>query len=156
MENYTIVTNNSIVAEFFEKNTLSIVEIKWVATPAIDVIAAAKAAVHQGAVVLSNPLAGVRSAASNIFLASNMPPPHGRAPSKVSSINPYLSVLLSPPNEALDFGSIQRLDEATKLFKKNARLRFLAYNDEAIKQFQAADLEIVVQTLHHHRGDVLK
>ena len=149
MDNYTLFTNNSIVAEFFENKGLPI-ETKWIAAPAIEVLSAAKSAARQGAVVLSNPLAGVRSAQPPLFSQSNLPPTPGRGSTqKISSINPYLTVLASPKMETVDFNSVQRLDEALGLYKKNARLRFLAHNDDAIKAFQTSDLEMIVATLTH-------
>ena len=151
MEKFTIVTNNSIVLEFYNKKELP-VEIKWVATPATDVVSVARSAVHQGAVMLSNPLTGVRTAQpSSIFSQSNTPPAPGRAAtSKITSINPYLSILLSPLQDVLDFSSSQRLDEALKLFKRNARLRIMAQSDDAIKAFQTSDLESIAAAVNRY------
>ncbi|MCL2216491.1 MAG: hypothetical protein FWB91_05655 [Defluviitaleaceae bacterium] len=148
MDKYTVFTNNSIVVEFLENKGLPM-EIKWVAASAVEVLSAAKTAARQGAIVLSNPLAGVRSA-SPLFSPSNLPPTPGRgAAQKISSINPYLTILVSPVMETVDFSSVQRIDEALGLYKKNARLRFLAHNDDAIKAFQTSDLEIIIATLAH-------
>jgi len=147
MDNYTIFTNNSIVAEFLEQKGLPI-EVKWVAAPAIEVLSAAKSVARQGCVVISNPLAGVRNAAPPMFSAPITPPSPGRT-GKIASINPYLSVLVSPKLDTVDFNSVKRVDEAMTVYKKNARLRFLSHTDEAIKLFQTADLEIIVATLAH-------
>jgi len=151
MEKYTLFTNNTLAAEFFANKDLPL-EVRWVAAPAIDVLSAAKSAARQGGIVLSNPLSGVRST-QPLFpgiptLPGRPPTPRSSGPN-VSSINPYLSVLVSPHLETVDFGSVQRLDEAMSLYKKNARLRFQAHNDEAIKNYQKMDMEIVVATLTH-------
>ena len=146
MDKYTIFTNNSIVAEFLKDKGLPI-DTKWVAAPAIEVLAAAKSAAHQGSIVVSNPLAGVRFATHPLFSQSTLPPTPGRgsnATQKIASINPYLSLLVSPTLDTVDFSSVRRVDEALNLYKKNARLRFLAHNDDAIKAFQTADLQILV------------
>jgi hypothetical protein len=150
MENYTIFTNNSIVAEFFEEKNFP-VEIKWVAAPAMDVLAAAKSAAHLGAVILSNPMAGVRTTQPLFGPSSFEKPPSvgGRSltPPKIRSINPYLSVLAAPPQGMVDFVSVKNIDEALTLYKKNARLRFVAHNDDTIKAFQAVDLEVLISTM---------
>jgi len=147
MDNFTLFTNNSIVAEFFTNKEMPI-EVKWIAAPTMEVLIAAKNAAKQGAVILSNPLQGVRTS-QPIFSPSAKPPPPGRQASNISSINPYLTVLTSPPGDTVDFGSVKRIDEALSLYKKNARLRFLSHNDEAIKTFQAVDLEITLATIAH-------
>lgn len=146
---YTIFTNNSFVAEFFEHKSFP-VEIKWVAAPAMEVLAAAKSAAHLGAVILSNPMAGVRTS-QQLFGPSGFekPPSLGArsAPPKIRSINPYLSVLASPARGTVDFVSVKNIDEALTLYKKNARLRFLSHNDDTIKAFQATDLEMLISTI---------
>jgi hypothetical protein len=151
MTKYTVYTNNSVVAEFFEQKNLP-VEVKWVAAPAMDVLAAAKSAAHLGAVVLSNPMSGVRTA-QPLFGASSFekPPSLNRASSsvapKIRSINPYLSVLTGESRGTVDFVSVKNIDEALTIYKKNARLRFAAHNDDTIKAFQAVDLEMLLNTL---------
>ncbi|MCL1843779.1 MAG: hypothetical protein FWF79_08195 [Defluviitaleaceae bacterium] len=151
MDNYTVYTNNSIVAEFFQQKEFPI-EVKWVAAPAMDVLAAAKNAARLGAVVLSNPSAGVRTAAPPLFSPATFDKPPASPtsasnPPKIRSINPYLSVLAGPSKGTVDFNSVKQLDEALSLYKKNARLRFVAHNDDTIKAFQAVDLEMLLNTL---------
>jgi len=149
MEKHTIFTNNSIAAELFTGRE-DFFEVKWIAAPAMDVLAAVKAAARAGGVVLSNPLSGVRTSqqlfGTNAFEKSV---PGGRsAQPKVRSINPYLSVLLGPSlHGTVDFVSVKNVDEALTVYKKNARLRFAAHNDDAIKAFQAVDLEVLLATL---------
>jgi hypothetical protein len=151
MEEYTIFTNNSVVAEYFNEKNLP-VEVKWVAAPAMDVLAAAKSAAHLGAVVLSNPMSGVRTA-QPLFGAASFERPQSApartpsSPPKIRSINPYLSVLAGPSRGTVDFVSVKNIDEALTLYKKNARLRFVAHNDDTIKAFQANDLEIMLATI---------
>jgi len=149
MDNYTIFTNNSIVAEYFSEKSLPF-EIKWVAAPAMDVLSAAKSAAHLGAVILSNPMAGVRSS-QPLFGSPAFEKPSAlgglSSPPKIRSINPYLSVLAGPSRGTVDFVSVKNIDEALTLYKKNARLRFAAHNDDTIKRFQATDLEILLTTM---------
>ncbi|MCL1883660.1 MAG: hypothetical protein FWF81_07920 [Defluviitaleaceae bacterium] len=147
MDNYTVFTNNSIVAEFLAQKGLP-VEVKWVAAPALEVLAAAKSAAHLGAVVLSNPMSGVRTS-QPLFGPSSFekPPAVGATPPKIRSINPYLSVLAGPSRGTVDFVSVKNIDEALTLYKKNARLRFIAHNEDTIKAFQAVDLEALLHTM---------
>jgi hypothetical protein len=149
MENlYTIFTNNSLVAEYFSDFELPF-EVKWVAAPAMDVLAAAKSAAHLGAVILSNPMSGVRTTQPLFGPASFDKPSSSRSstPPKIRSINPYLTVLAGPSRGTVDFVSVKNIDEALTLYKKNARLRFVAHNDDTIKNFQAVDLEVVLATI---------
>lgn len=150
MKNYTVFTNNSVVAEFFELKDFPI-EVKWLAAPAMEVLAAAKSAAHLGAVILSNPLAGVRTSQPLFGISTFEKPPSvgGRDSSspKTRSINPYLSVLAGPTCGTVDFVSVKNTDEALTLYKKNARLRFITHNDDTIKAFQAVDLEMLLNTM---------
>jgi len=146
-----VFTNNSIVAEFFEERDGGPIEVKWVSAPAIDVLAAAKTAAHQGAIILSNPMQGVRTT-QPLFGPSSFdrPPASGsgsRSAPSVRSINPYLSVLAAPATGMVDFVSVKNIDEALTLYKKNARLRFIAHGDDMIKAFQAADMEMLLATM---------
>ena len=152
MDKFTIFTNNSVVVDFFDQRAIPI-DIKWVSAPAIEVLAAAKSAASLGAIILSNPMAGVRTS-QPLFGPSGFERPAslgGRNPNSgspaIRSINPYLSVLATPPQGTVDFLSVKNIDEALNLYKKNARLRFLAHNDDTIKAFQASDLEILVATM---------
>jgi hypothetical protein len=49
--------------------------------------------------------------------------------------------------DTVDFHSLKRLDEALSLYKKNAKLRFIAHSDDSIQHFQAVDLKIMLHTL---------
>jgi hypothetical protein len=150
MDSLTVFTNNSVVAEFIEHKGL-VIDVKWIAAPAMDVLAAAKTAAQLGAVVLSNPMSGVRTAQSLFGSSSFEKPPSVGArsltPPKIRSINPYLSVLAAPSRGTVDFVSVKNVDEALTLYKKNARLRFIAHNDDTIKAFQAVDLESFIHTM---------
>ncbi|MCL1862552.1 MAG: hypothetical protein FWF78_03185 [Defluviitaleaceae bacterium] len=151
MDKFTVFTNNSIVADFFQERAGGPIEIKWVAAPAIDVLSAAKTAAHQGAVILSNPMQGVRTSqplfGPSSFDRNTPPPPAGRSAPSVRSINPYLSVLAGPAQGMVDFVSVKNIDEALTLYKKNARLRFVSHGDDTIKAFQAADMEMLFATI---------
>ncbi|MCL2386106.1 MAG: hypothetical protein FWC89_01015 [Defluviitaleaceae bacterium] len=141
---YTVYTNNSIVAEFFADKDMP-VEVKWVASPAIDVLSAAKTAVRLGAVILSNPMSGVRTN-QPLFGPSTFERPKNTE-TKIWSINPYLSVLSRSAHGTVDFISVKNIDEALALYKKNARLRFVSHNEDTIKAFQAVDLETLLATM---------
>ncbi|MCL2225944.1 MAG: hypothetical protein FWB96_13330 [Defluviitaleaceae bacterium] len=148
MDDYTVYTNNSVVAEYFAEKELPI-EVKWVAAPAMEVLSAAKSAAHLGAVILSNPMSGVRTS-QPLFGPASFERPNSRAssaPPKIRSINPYLSVLAGPSRGTVDFVSVKNIDEALTLYKKNARLRFVGHNDDTIKAFQSLDLETLLATI---------
>jgi hypothetical protein len=108
----------------------------------MEVLAAAKSAARLGAVVISNPMAGVRTT-TPLFGSSGF---EKQSTPGIKSINPYLSVLASEGHGTVDFISVKTIDEALSLYKKNARLRFAAHNDDMIKAFQAADLEMLLNT----------
>ena len=141
-----VFTNNGIVAEFFELKDLP-VDVKWVAAPAFEVLTAAKAAIHQGAVLQSNPLAGIRT--SQPLFSHPAKPPSGDTGrhSRISSVNPYLSVLTSQMQDAVDFASVQSISEAMSVYKKSGRLRYMSHGEEAIRAFQNADLETLLATI---------
>jgi len=155
MSSLDLYTNNSTAAEFFDQQELPI-EIKWIGTTTMDVLQAAKNAIRQGGLLLSNPLSGVRSTSQTPSMFSRPP---GKAPAinrtaepKIISINPYLSLLVSSPiKNTVDFTSVKRIDEALALYKKNARLRFLAHTEEAIKNFQTIDLQMMLVALSASR-----
>lgn len=147
---FIVFTNNSVVADFFEQKGLP-VEIKWVAAPAINVLEAAKSAASLGAVILSNPMVGIRTTQPLFGPSSFEKPPStvtgGATGQKIRSINPYISVLAAQGGGTVDFVSVKNIDEALTLYKKNARLRFTAHTDDSIKAFQANDLETLLATL---------
>ena len=147
---HMIFTNNPILVEYLkgqpdEAFDVNDFEIKWVGAPAMDVLTAVRAAIHQGAALVSSPLAGVR-----------MNPPRRTdsrtghrilPPSKPVAFNPYLSVAVSAQQESVDFQSVKRIDEALSVYRKNARLRFIAHNDDAVNQFQMADMNMLLSFL---------
>lgn len=146
LDNFTVFTNNAVAIEFFEHKEI-VVDTKWFASTAIEVLKSVKTAVRNGSVLVGNPLSGVRNAAS-LFSSGTKPPPTGRtAAPKVSSINPYISLLITKEGSTVDFQSVKKLDEALDIYKKNARLRFVTHNDEAVKNFQILDLEGILLTL---------
>jgi hypothetical protein len=149
MDKLTVFTNNAVVADYIENRSIPI-EIKWVAAPAIEVLSAAKSAASLGAVLLSNPMSGVRTNQPLFGPTGFEPPPSVARKSanstQIRSINPYLSVLTTPAQGTVDFLSVKNIDEALNLYKKNARLRFQGHSDETIKTFQTSDLEALVAT----------
>jgi hypothetical protein len=140
---YTVLTNNNVVAEFFKQKKELGCAVKWVSAPAMDVLTAARAAVRQGAVLVSNPMAGVNMPAvrapDNARRLSTVPRP--------AIFNPYLTLLVTGTGETVDFQSLKGLNEALALYKKNARLRFIAHDDNAIQHFQMVDFQIALKTV---------
>ena len=147
MDKLTVFTNNGVVVEFFTQKDIQ-VDIKWIAAPAIEVLAAAKHAARLGSVILSNPMVGLQTALP-FFGSSGFDKSlsAGSKAPRIKAINPYLSVLASPPEEMVDFISVKNIDDALALYKKNARLRFIAHNDDAIRKFQTDDIETLLNTL---------
>jgi len=151
MDIITIFTNNSVVVEVLEQYSFP-VEVKWVSAPAMEVITAAKSAVSNGALLLSNPMSGVRTQAST-YISFQKPSPVGKAENaKVVSINPYLTIVTSPQRPTVDLNSIMRLNEAFQVYKKNARLRFVGHSDDTIKTFQGMDLDMTLIILSKLSG----
>jgi len=148
MDIITIFTNNSIVVEVLEQYNFPI-EIKWVSAPAMEVITTAKNAVSNGALVLSNPMSGVRTQSQfNPFQKQQASSKgEGDPDKKIISINPYLSILTSSHRKTVDLTSIMRLNDAYNVYKKNARLRFVGHSDDTIKTFQSMDLEVTLANL---------
>jgi hypothetical protein len=141
---YTAFTNNNVVAEFFKEKPEIGCTVKWVSAPAMEVLTAARVAIRQGALLVSNPLVGI-----------NLPvvQAHGKGvralspASKSAVVNPYLTLLTTEPDSTVDFRSLKRVDEALTLYKKNARLRFVAHSDEAVQHFQMIDLKCMLMAL---------
>jgi len=140
---HTVFTNNNAVADFFKQNKDFDCTVKWVAAPAMDVLGAARILIRQGALLASNPLVGV-----NLPMKQAVPR-NTLLPGKQSSaiFNPYLTVITSAPGEAVDFQSLKKVDEAIGVYKKNAKLRFVAHNDDAIAHFQMVDVRSMLQAL---------
>ena len=147
MNRYMVFTNNSVVVDFISQKKLDI-QSKWVAASAMDVLIAAKAVLPQGAVLVSDPLVGVRNYHPLFAPSSVQSSLRSPAPTRVNTVNPYLTVMMKiSPEGTLDFITAKRLDEAIGIYKKNARLRFLSHSDDAIKEFQAVDLEMLLMVL---------
>ena len=127
---YTIFTNNPIPQSHFAERMDC--EVKWQSSPAMEVLVTARAAIRQGASLVSDPLAGVRS------LSPNSPP---------KAFNPYVSIIVTKPQEAVDFQSVKRIDEALAVYRKNAKLRFYPHSDEAIQTFQELDMTLLVAAM---------
>jgi len=144
MNNFVVFTNNPAAAEFFDVKFPDN-ELRWFASPAMEVLTASKTAVRQGAVLLSNPLAGVRSEPS--FFPLSPAPRASVLPTKAGAISPFLTLLVSEPSETVDFLSVKNIDAAISFYKKNARLRFMSYKEDALKSFQVSDLEAVAVVL---------
>jgi len=136
MEELIIFTNNPAVVNYFEKKGINH-DVRWVAAPIMEVLSTARAAILQGAVLLSEPLSGVQTARS---LFSR--PRNSRVTQlKPHTVNPLLTVATTKKQDTVDFASVKKIDAAVAEFKKNARLRFKSHNEDEMKDFQVADLE---------------
>ena len=143
MGNLTVFTNNGIVVEYFETSTADLT-IKWISATISEVLGAAKNAVSKGAKLYSSPLTGVKST-SKLMLNFGK---HS-SKSRISSVNPYLSLLVGPPGKTMDFESARLIDDAQKVYKKSGMLRFVTYDDDEILKFQTADLETLLATVQY-------
>ena len=132
-----IFTNNPIAVTHF-KQTGADYDVRWMATPAMEVLAAARTAIHQGSVLCSNPMSGVQTRVSRLA---------DKKADQPIAINPYISLAVTPPQDAVDFGSVKRINEALSIYRKNARLRFFAHNDDAVMMFQMADMDVLLSVL---------
>jgi len=163
---YTVFTNNPILGGHFKQHPEmsgpdSKLEVKFLAIPAMDVLIAARGAVRQGAALISDPQVGIR-----LSQARPQRPPQGMRPSPVGFVdkkispfspsfnsgkpvafNPYVSVAVTVPQESMDFQSIKKIEEAISLYRKNAKMRIIAHSDEAIQQFQEADMQVIMAVL---------
>jgi len=145
---YTIFTNNNAVADFFKQHTELQCTVKWVTAPAMEVLTAARVAIRQGAVLLSNPMAGVNIPPTAVGGGKNQKiNPFIQQKSRPTVINPYLTILATPPGDTVDFQSVKRVDDALNIYKQNARLRFMAHDDDSIQHFQLVDLDFMLRTL---------
>ena len=140
MKGLTVFTNNGMVIEYLEQKDRG-PAIKWITATVTEVLEAARAAVGKGSVLLSSPPSS-RFSSSFVIPFGNKPDRGG-----VSAENPYLSLLVGPPGQAMDFESARKIEEALKLHKRDGALRFLAYSDEEIFKFQTEDLETFLATL---------
>ncbi|MCL2372045.1 MAG: hypothetical protein FWC78_01405 [Defluviitaleaceae bacterium] len=154
---YPIYSNNPTLEEILERNRLiqlsddAMVEIVSITSSSMAVLNATKAAVRQGATLLSNPFAGLRTA----WLANQILSPAPITPhtideayiAKISAISPFISLLTTPPQEMIDFASIKILDQAIAIYKKKSKLRFIPHSDNLIRDFQATDCSNVADAL---------
>jgi hypothetical protein len=143
---HTVYTNNSSAAEFFKQKTDLPFTIKWVSASAMEVLVAVHAAVKKGARLVSNPLVGA-NLPSRQASAKNARPPLFPTKPPPAIFNPYLTVITTPTDDSLDFTSLKKVDDALAIYKKNAKLRFIAHNDDAIAHFQMIDLRSMLQAM---------
>jgi hypothetical protein len=120
---FTIFTNNPMVYERFQKAIPD--DVIWVNAGAQDVLAKVRSAVNKGAVLLSHPFSG------------------GLKP----GLSPYKSILVSKSLPQADFQSAKRIDEALSVYKKNAKLKYMSYNDKVLNDFQMIDLDSIAAAL---------
>jgi len=162
---YQIYTNNPLVDEHIKKqSSTDKYEIKWMTAPANDVLVCVRTAIRNGAILVSNPMSGVRTVPNyqpkrsiqtmkknNIELPKKDAKRPNQESSDLSSTliahNPYMSVLVSSPKDAMDFKSIKQIEEALVVYRKNASLRFMAHRDESVIQFQKQDLDCLLEAL---------
>ena len=163
MSRFLIYSNNNNTVEFIDANPGLGCEVKWVGAPALGVLTAARKAICKGCALadtipeldnsLANPFrkqAGRPEPLPDLpaFLRSRTPSaPQQVQPEKPKAFNPYLSIVVAPLGAGVDFASVQRIDEMLAMYKKNARLRLIAHNDEAISRFQQLDLELLKRIL---------
>ena len=143
MESLIVFTNNGIVVEFFETKKTNLT-VKWISATVTEVLSAAKSAISKGSKLYSSPLSGLKT-------APELALPFGKKPNKprISSLNPYLSLLVGPPGKTMDFESARTIDDAFNVYKKSGTLRFVTYDDDAIFEFQTADLEVLLATIQY-------
>jgi len=148
--NNRIFTNNPLVAEYISAQPKS-AELIFMGIPASELLVAVRTAVREGAVLVSNPLSGVRMDQTRAEKKPLAPKRFGDKTipfgGKPVAFNPYVSVLVTSAREAVDFLSVKRIEEALTVYKKNAGLRFSGRSDESVKQFQMADMDAMVVTL---------
>jgi len=121
-----IFTNNPTAREYLSAQPgTEDFDVNWFGSPAMEVLVAARAAIRQGAGLVSNPMAG----------ASKKP------------VNPYISVVTTLQQDAVDFTSVKRINEAISVYKNNGKLRFFAHHDDTVKRFQDMDMEMLAALL---------
>ena len=126
---YTILSNNPKVQERFPDKTT------FFNSSATDVLTAARNAIHKGASLISHPLSG----------------------GSIPAMNPYKSVLITEmaePSNQLDFISNRLIEDALMFYKKNGRLKYKAYNEKLLDDFQTLDLDMVVSALAGMKDNV--
>ena len=143
MRSLFVYTNNGIVVEFFEQNETSLT-IKWISATVTEVLDAAKSAVSKGSRLYSSPLTGIKTTPKLALPFGN-----DQVKSNVTSVNPYLSLLVGAPGKTMDFESARTIDDALKVYKKSGTLRFITYDDDDILKLQTADLETLLATVQY-------
>jgi len=116
---YAIYSNNPKVQARYPDETT------FFNSSATDVLTAARNAVQKGASLITHPLSG----------------------GTVPSMNPYKSLIVSQPSRQLDFASNKLIEEAVSFYKRNARIKYKAYNEKYLDDFQTLDLELINSAL---------
>lgn len=114
MANYRILTNNPAVRERYP-------EVADLRPGAVrDIFTAVRDAVHQGAVLISHPLAG----------------------SIKPGENPYRSVMLSTRHGTVELGSLSVIEDALATLAKMPEKQ-RPYTDRMLQDFQVIDLDLM-------------
>jgi len=151
--NYRILTNNPTMESFLERYPeLSMYELNYIEISASDILLVVRAAICEGAVLVSNPLSGVRMSSQS--QAEKKPTSSRRDnfndkplfsfKSRPVSFNPYKSMLISDPQEVVDFQSLKIIDEALEVYRKYAGLRTSRRSDDTISYFQNTDMNSLI------------
>ena len=143
---FILYTNNPMAEEYFKNNKAKDKlpidpEIHWINGTALEVITAVKTTISHGAVLLSDPMAAIKPQLS-LF-------PGTRSGSSVRDINPFKSLLTHATEGSkgflLDFSSMTTIAEAIKIYKNNARLRYMSLDDNTSRNFQLLDFEALLK-----------
>jgi hypothetical protein len=127
---FTIITNNPLVYERFQHILKD--DIIWVNASTQDVLAKIRQEIQKGAVLLSHPLSG------------NLQP--GKSP--------YKSILISKPQPQVNFQSVKFIEESIAAYKKNAKIKYMSYNDKVLNDFQIMDLDLLASALSGMQQDL--
>jgi len=123
---FRVVTNNPVTADAIKGMGFNC-DVKWVASSAVEVLTAVRIAIQKGAKLIGSPLVG-------------------EFDGNPTALNPYISVLLSTPSDALDFPSMKKVEHILKLYRNNAKARFAAH-DSSVEYFQFVDMNTILTTL---------
>jgi len=136
---YIIITNNPYVESHkFEGPLAQQIEVVFKQAAAMGVLIAARTMVAKGGVLKSDPKGG-------IHLEAVRPGAKGKDVNPFA-FNPYISVVVTP-QDAVDFASVKRLEEAIALFRKYGQTRFFSYTDDTVARFQMADSMLLQETI---------
>jgi hypothetical protein len=122
MAAYSIITNNPMVYDRFR---IICPDIIWVNAPVQETLTAARGAIQKGAILLSHPL------------SDKIKP----------GLSPYKSIIVSKPQTQVDFQSVRNIEESINVYKKNAKLKYLSFNDKVLNDFQLIDLDLIASAL---------